>query len=74
IGFALAVLAVSLAAIVYLLAPEIGRAFPGAKPWLQSYAAWVEALRAKSDALYSAGIERIHSLIERFTGGGAQTS
>jgi hypothetical protein len=73
-GFSLAVLTVSLGAIVYLLAPEIGRSLPAAKPWVENYAAWVEALRAKSNALISDGAERLQSLIERLTSGGAEAS
>lgn len=63
IGFVLAMVVVSCGAIVYLLAPEIGRSVPRAEPWLRSYVASVDRARGLSNAALTDLYRRAQALI-----------
>lgn len=68
IGFSLTVLAASIAALVYILAPEIVRAVPQTEPWITAYVDWVNGARAQVNAALSSGIDSIQALIGGTTG------
>lgn len=59
LGFGTMVLAAALAILLYLTAPWLARAFPGAEVFLISYVDWANGVRDWIDGLLAAGVDRM---------------